>query len=72
MLRGSLQVSEEEFLRGIRAVAAGMSLVRIWRGPTTLSYLSPGFLLPHQPPRIHQAAVWLPKPYLPVLKLNLN
>lgn len=29
MLKGSLQVSEEEFLRGVRAVAAGMRLVKI-------------------------------------------
>lgn len=72
MLKGSFQVSEEEFLRGVRAVAAGMSLVRIWRGPTTLPCLNPGFLLSHQPPQIHQAPIWLPKPYLPVLKLNLN
>lgn len=29
MLKGSLQVSEEEFLRGVRAVAAGRRLVKI-------------------------------------------
>ena len=35
-LRSSLQVWKEEFLRGIRIVATGRCLVRVWREPIRL------------------------------------
>lgn len=48
-VRSSLQVSEEEFLRGVR-IGAGRSLLNVWREPTALSCLNLGFLLPELAP----------------------
>lgn len=59
-VRSSLQVSEEEFLRGVRIVA-GRSLLNVWREPTALLCLNPGFLLPELAQTDDQTAVWLPK-----------